>query len=689
MHLVLSVDTSKVPEKAREGATERALEIIRNRIDQFGISEPVIQRQGENMIVVQLPGVTDRQRALDLIGRTALLEFKLVSDDADLLRAAVDEGNIPAGYDLKEAEEDSLLVEKEASLTGKHLTDAVVKFDQSRFNEPYVAISLDREGAKIFSEITGDNVGKRLAIVLDGEVRSAPVIRERIPQGQAQITGNFSVDSANDLAIVLRAGALPAPIMIEEERTIGPLLGRDSIISGIKACLIGLVLVFTFMLIYYLFAGVVATVALVLNMIIILGFLGMLGGTLTLPGIAGFILTLGMAVDANVLIYERIREELKVGKTLRSAIDSGYHKALTAILDSNITTVVAAALLFRFGTGPIRGFAMTLTFGIAASLFTAIIVTRLLFDMSVKYKIVSKLPMLRLFQEPKYEFIKFGKFCFIFSLVVIIGGMMLFGKRGQDNFGVDFAGGTIQEYDFNKPVDTESVRVALEGIGLSEAKVQQFRDDKSKFMIKTQEDKSINIEAEFKKTLEDNSFNVLRIETVGPTVGEELKKKAALSLVLGLGAILLYVWIRFNILYGIAGVLALFHDVLIAIGALALTHRQFDLTIVAALLTIAGYSVNDTVVTYDRIRENMKFSRKGSFKDLVNFSLNQVLTRTILTTFTTLLVVWALLYFGGHVINGFAFTLMVGFISGIYSTIFIAIPFLIIAQKKFKIALRK
>jgi len=682
IHLVLRVDTSKLPDNQKEDATERALEIIRNRIDQFGVKEPVISRQGAAGIVVQLPGVTDRQRAVDLIGKTALLEFKLVSDDLELLKQAREGKEVP-GYELKKDERgDELLVSTVASLTGDTLVDAIVKFDESRFGEPYVGITFNPKGAEIFSKLTGDNVGKRLAIVLDGVVQSAPVIRERIPRGEAQITGNFKVAEANDLAIVLRAGALPAPILIEEERTVGPLLGQDSIRSGVRAASIGGAVVLVFMALYYVTAGLIANVALILNILYILGFMGLFHATLTLPGIAGLILTMGMAVDANVLINERIREELRLGKSLRAAIAAGYHKAFSAIFDSNLTTIAAAVLLFQFGTGPIKGFAVTLTWGIAASMFTAIVVTKVIFEILLDNNILHKLPMLQLFPNTKIDFIAKRRFCYAVSAIVIIAGLFIFWQRGEKNFGVDFSGGTVVQYAFKNDIKIDEIRNTLSEMGLGDASIQQFRDKPREIAIKTQQDKATQIENTFRERFPDNKFEVMRVETVGPVVGKELRKNAVWALLLGLLAILVYVAIRFNLKYGIAGVIALFHDVFLAVGALALVHRQFDLTIVAALLTIAGYSINDTVVIYDRIRENLRLAKKGNLKDIINLSVNQTLSRTVLTNFTALSVVTILFLFGGDVLSDFSYCLLVGFVSGVYSTVFVASPLLIAWEKK-------
>ena len=368
-------------------AAEQALETIRNRIDQFGVSEPDIRQQGDKRILIQLPGIKDTKRAKDLIGRTALLEFKLLDEVHDL-EAALN-GNVPPGsellYEIKEDPETRridkrpYLIKKRTLLTGANLTDARVQID-SQYNEPYVSITFDKKGGRDFERITEANVKKRLAIVLDKKVYSAPVIQEKISGGQARITGNFTTEEAHDLAIVLRAGALPAPVHVLEERTVGPSLGSDSIQKGVISMIVGGIVVILFMVIYYKGAGIIADFALILNIILIAGGLAGFQATLTLPGIAGIILTIGMAVDANVLIFERIREELNLGKTPRASVDAGYDRATITILDANVTTLIAALVLFQFGTGPVKGFAVTLSLGVLSSLFTALILTRLIFD---------------------------------------------------------------------------------------------------------------------------------------------------------------------------------------------------------------------------------------------------------------------------------------------------------------------
>ena len=388
MQLMLQVEKSGLKKETAKDVTDRALEVIRNRIDALGVAEPLIQKAGEDRILIQLPGVKDPERAIEIIGRTALLEFKLVNDDPGLLDKALS-GEVPDGYEVAylvqkdergiSREGSPLLLEKKVELTGSGLKDAYVGIDNNGL--PEVRLEFNRKGAGRFAKITGANIEKRLAIVLDGKVFSAPVIRDRIPGGKAQISGRFTMQEAKDLAIVLRAGALPAKLSIIQKRIVGPSLGRESIKKGTTSAILGAILVVLFMVIYYAASGMIANFALFINILIILAVLAFFKATLTLPGIAGIALTIGMAVDANVLIFERIREELKIRKMIRSSIDAGYEKALVTIVDSNLTTVIAGFVLFLFGTGPIKGFGLTLTIGILANIFTAVFVTKLIFDL--------------------------------------------------------------------------------------------------------------------------------------------------------------------------------------------------------------------------------------------------------------------------------------------------------------------
>jgi preprotein translocase subunit SecD len=392
LEVLLKIEDSQA-RHIKKLAVDQGLETIRNRIDQFGVSEPDIRTQGENRILIQLPGIKDPQRAIELIGKTALLEFKLLDEKRSVQEAL--KGNVPPGdrvYYGRQVDpatgrvrRNAYLLKDRTLLTGEYLTNAEVRID-SQYNRPYVAISFDDRGGKIFERVTGEHVKERLAIVLDGNVYSAPVIQGKISGGNAVIEGQFTMDEAKDLAVVLRAGSLPAPVKILEERTVGPSLGRDSIRKGLFSMAVGGVVVVVFMVIYYGGSGIIADLALILNIVLIMAGLAAFRATLTLPGIAGIILTIGMAVDANVLIFERVREELRLGKTQRAALDSGYSKATLTILDANVTTLIAAIVLFQFGTGPIRGFAVTLSLGIIASMFTAIFGTRLVFNYLLQTK---------------------------------------------------------------------------------------------------------------------------------------------------------------------------------------------------------------------------------------------------------------------------------------------------------------
>ena len=683
MHLLLKVDTSHLVGQAKLDACDRAVEVIRNRIDEFGVRETSIQKQGDDEIVVQLPGVTDRERAIELIGKTAMLEFKLVSSDQDKLKEALS-GTVPKGFELKYTQEDNapILLEEKAVLTGDALTNAEMHFSSSDFNEPAVSLKFNAAGAKKFAEVTAANVGRRLAIVLDGKVQSAPNIREAIPSGEAVITGRFTTEQAQDLSLILRVGALPAPMHIEEERTVGPLLGQDSINKGVKASIIGLIAVFIFMAVYYLLAGLISNIALLLNLVVILGGLGILpilfpgvSATLTLPGIAGIALSLGMAIDANVLINERIREELNAGKALRVAISNGYDRAFSAIFDSNFTTVIAAIFLFMFGTGPVRGFAITLIIGLSASMFTAIIVTRTIFELLLYWKWIKSLPMLRLIKDTKIDFVKMRRICYTISVSMIIIGLVFFFKKGKDAYGIDFSGGQLQEYEFKTDVPVDQLRTFLKEVGFKEVSIQQFRDNPRVVLIKTKSYNADVIADKLKAKFPDQNVQLLKLERVGPVAGKNLASKAIKALLWSFLGIMIYVAFRFKHFdFGVAGIIALVHDVLIALGAMVVTGREIDLLSVTAFLTIAGYSISDTIVVYDRVRENARLNRKLGLKDIINLSVNQTLSRTIITTGVTLLTVLAIFLYGGDVLSNFSFALLIGFFCGAYSTVFIASP---------------
>lgn len=690
MHLVLNIETDKLPDNAKSDAVLRAMEILRNRIDSMGVGETVVQRQGENQVIVQLPGITDRAKALDIVGRVAHLEFKMVNAEPTKLRDAI-AGNVPVGYELKETKGDNekVLVSKDPILQGEAIADARVDFDNNGY-EPKISLRFNTLGTKEFARITQEHVGDQLAIVLDGQVLSAPNIREPILTGQAEISGRFNFEEASVLALALRSGALPAPMHVEEERTIGPLLGKDSIDAGIRATVIGGVVLVIFMSSYYLVGGVIASLALIVNLIMIFGLMGFMSAmlpqspmTLTLPGIAGIILTLGMAVDANILINERIREELNNQRPLAASINAGFDRALSAIIDSHVTSIFAAVMLFAFGSGPIKGFAVTLSLGLAASLFTAVYISRTFFMLILERKMVKTLPMLHLFKETKIDFIAKRYFFYALSLAITVGGLYAIYQKKDQAYGIDFVGGQIQEYRFAKPISADSVRSSLKQNGVTDAIIQQFDKNPEAVIIRTQHDTVASVEAAFKKDFPDNTYDLLRIEKVGPIVGKELRTKAIWAVSLAMLCILGYVAFRFkHVDFAVAGVVALMHDVLAAMGLLVFFGRQIDLLVVTALMTIAGYSINDTIVTYDRVRENMNKPqiKKLPMRDIINLSVNQTLGRTVLTSAATLSVVVILYFMGGEVLNSFALCLLIGMVTGAYSTIFIASPIVLVCQ---------
>ncbi len=587
-------------------------------------------------------------------------------------------------------------------LDGKSVVRAYVVPDE--IGRPYVAMNFNDEGGKIFGRVTSANVGRQLAIVLDGELYSAPVIQDAITGGRAQITGQFTYPEALQLANVLE-NPLEAPVQIVEERGVDPSLGRDSIQSGIRAALIGSVAVVVFMAVYYLAAGVVADLALLLNILILVGVLAMFKFTLTLPGIAGIVLTIGMAVDANVLIYERVREELAANKPLRAAIAAGYRRAFIVIFDSNFTTILTAIILIWMGSGPVKGFGVTLTIGLLANLFAAVFVTRLIFEWLVAKGWMKSFKMLHVFRHlPRVNFLGVWKLAFGISWALIIAGMISFVCRGGiDHFvpntdagskfveklhkvfprvgsyvyGIDFSGGDTVTLNFVQREDPDKIRASLERAGFTEAYIQYERGAKDEVLsLKLPEKTADKVVENLQKDFPEARFNKVGFESVGPVVGKELLKQALWAVVVSLVAIMIYVAFRFGeFSYGLGALVSLIHDVLMTIGWFCLTGRTFSMPVVAAILTLIGYSINDTIVVFDRIRENKKLSGgRLNYVDLINSSVNQTLSRTILTAGTVFLCAIALYVFGGRVINDFAFCFTVGVLTGTYSSIYIASP---------------
>jgi SecD/SecF fusion protein len=662
---------------------DQAVEVIRKRVDQFGVSEPVITPQGADRILVQIPGLDPEQiaAARQQLAQVAKLEFRLVHPENDRLIAQVREGTdlVPAGYRIETQKvisegreiKEELLVKVRSDLLGDRVRKAFPTYDEQGWG---VALQLDREGANLFGQLTEAHVGKRFAIVLDGRVQSAPVIREPIYGGHASITGDFTEEEVRNLASVLE-NPLQTPVTVEEERSVSATLGSDSIRSGVYAGLAGLALSLLFIIIYYRFAGLVASIALILNLVLLFGAMAMFNFVLTLPGIAGIILTIGMAVDANVLIYERLREELATGKPLNIALNAAYDRAFSAIFDSNVTTLITALILFWKATGPVKGFAVTLTIGIVASMFSALLVTRNCFNWAIASGVLKRVTMSNLIKATNFDFLGKRRLSVGISALVILVSVVVFAVRGEKNFGIDFKGGDLLVLEGQKKVDEGDVRAALKQIDLEESVVQTEKSSGKEFLtIRSAPGTSDRIEKLLDEKFPQAKFRVEQNDKVGKLVGDELARNSLIALGLGIIGIFIYVTARFEFAFALAAIIALLHDVILTIGAFALFGRELSLIIVGAVLTIAGYSINDTIVVFDRIREGMRATNAVSLQFIMNRAINETLGRTILTGGTTVLSTLALYLLGGPVLHDFAFTILVGILVGTYSSIFVASP---------------
>jgi SecD/SecF fusion protein len=677
------VRLSEAERVATDDRTMRqSLEIIRRRVDEAGTREPTILRQGADRILIQVPGIGSAQELKDLIGQTAKLTFHPVVGSTTDREQDPGPGNLL----LPSIDEEGryYVLEQTAVVGGDDLVDAQPSFDQN--GRPAVNFRFNPTGARAFGDYTAENIGKPFAIVLDAEVISAPVIQSHIPGGSGIITGNFTVEESTQLAVLLRAGALPARMEFLEERTIGPELGADSIAAGQLAALVGAGLVVVFMAAVYGLFGWFAIIALGVNVGMMFGIMSMIGATLTLPGIAGIVLTVGMAVDANVLIYERIREEIKRTKGPARAIELGYEKALSAIIDANLTTLISAAILFYFGSGPIRGFAVTLTIGLITSVFTAIYLTRL-FNVTYLHWARPKTVLqwgLRLVPEKtNIDFFRIQKLTFGGSVLAVIASIVLTTVVGL-NFGIDFKGGTTIRTESPVAVDVGAYRAALEPIGLGDVTITEvfdptFGPDENVAQVRIsalegEEAITPEVIAQVEAALQqaDPQIEFTSVESVGPKVSGELIWAAAISVGLAVVAIAIYIWLRFEWQFALGGVVALVHDIGLTLGLFALFQLKFDLNIIAALLTILGYSINDTVVVFDRARENLIKYKSMPLRDVLNLSVNETLSRTIMTSGTTLLALLGLLILGGDVIRGFVLAITWGIFVGTYSSVYVA-----------------
>jgi len=665
-------------------ALSKSIEVVSRRVNELGTTEPIIQQQGTDRILVQVPGLQDPQRLKEILGKTAKLTFQMV-DQSNSVEDAVKAGRAPAGDTIMYSTDNPpvpYLIENRVIVSGEDLVDAQSGFDQ-RTGEPIVSFKFDNKGATRFGIASQQNVGRLFAIILDNKVISAPVIREPILGGTGQISGNFTVQSANDLAVLLRAGALPANLTIVEERTVGPGLGQDSINAGKMSAVVGSILVVVFMVGAYGLLGWIANLALLANLAMIVAALSLLGATLTLPGIAGIVLTVGMAVDSNVLIYERMREEQRNGRSMIQTLDLGFGRALATIVDSNITTLIAAVVLFFLGSGPVRGFAVTLAIGILTTLFTAFTFTRWVVAAWYRRSRPKQLPRgyFRLVPEvTRIPFMKVRLQVFVLSLCLCVASVGLLFTKGL-NFGIDFTGGTIVEVRAKTgQADVGEIRQMLTKAGITEIQVQGF-GDKTDAMVRigaANDESSGNVIVEKARQTLSSSYDIRRVELVGPTVSSELAKGAILGILAAMGAILIYVWVRFEWQFAIGSIVATINDITLTLGFLVVTQLEFDLSTVAAILTIVGYSLNDTVVIYDRVRENLRRFKKMPLGQLLDLSDNEMLARTTMTSVTTFLALLALYVFGGEVIRSFVASMLFGVFIGTFSSIFIAAPILIV-----------
>lgn len=668
----------------RVNALAKAVQILRKRVDSMGVAEPEIVPQGSDRIMISLPGLTEAENeaARRQIERAAFLEFRMVHpQSAELL----EQDYIEPGYEVltetlknknrqgQFEESRRYLVKKqpEEGLTGKYIEMAMVHRNPVD-NSVGISFRLNSEGAVKFAKVTRENVGRLLAIVLDGELASAPRINSEIPNGSGEITGNFTIEEGIELANTLQ-NPLESPVKILEERRVDPSLGADSIRSGIVACIISAVLVSLFMLSYYMFAGILANIAVILNIVILLGVMCLIGSTLTIPGIAGIALTVGMAVDANVLIYERIREELAKGKSLRSAVSAGYDRAFGVIFDSNLTTLFAGIIMIMMGSGPVRGFGVTLSIGIVTSMYTALVVTRLCFDFSLS-RGKSSLKMLHMIGKTNINFMGWARKAFVLSWVLILVGGGYIIHQGSNSLGVDFKGGDSLLLSFQEKVPLDQMRSTVE-TAVKESRVgyqKSLSGGVETLSVIVPEDQGEAVEALLMETYPEAGLQRLGLETIGAAIGVEIAAGAIKSLLLTMLAILFYVAMRYEFSFAIGSVVALIHDILMTVALFVITGRQFNAPVIGAMLAIVGFSINNTIVIFDRVREDIKLGAKGSLRDIFNKALNQTLSRTIITSVTVFLAVLSLYLFGGSVINDFAFTFMVGVVVGTWSSIFIS-----------------
>ena len=689
----------------------QAVKVIQDRVNRLGVAEPEIQRQGADKISVQLPGIENPDEALKLIGKTAVLEFFDVNQfgtpyatEEEALKAAgvTSADQLPAGTEIvhwpvkgDNTSDQWFVVTSPPVVNGSMLTKAAVGYDQN--NQPKIDMEFNSEGATAFENITGKMAEttqitgetQRLAIVLDGEVASAPRVLEQIPDGRAEITGKFTLDDARNLALVLNTGRLPVQLIPVSQSSIGAVLGKAALNQALIAGAVGLLLVMIFMIAYYRLLGVVASVALIIYGVLFIGILNGIGVTMTLPGIAGMILTLGMAVDANVLIFARMRDEVAAGKTIQAATSAGFKKAFRAVFDCNMTTIITAVILFWAASGSIKGFALTLGIGVALSMFTAVLVTRSMLSLLSGWKPFRNPKLLGLHVRAGgvkvYHFMRY-KWWFLITLgAVTVFAVITIFAVGLD-FGIDFKGGTRMEVGLQQPATVDQVRSLVSDMGVKDPVVQEVTGASGthSFMITAQD----MTDAQSKQVLAEldsrygTKGEASGTESVGASFGKETTNRAFIACAIAIVAIIGYLTFRFEFKFAIPAIVALLHDVGLTLGIYAASNRLVTTATVAAILTILGYSVHDTIIVFDRIRENTPLMKKETYGDMVDLSISQTLIRSINTTIALLLPLLAILIFGGPTLKDFAFALTIGVLTGTYSSFFVASPLVVIWKER-------
>lgn len=664
-----------------------AIGIIERRVNGLGVSEPIVRPVGEDRIEVQLAGISIKTHPniVEAVGKPARLDFREVHKTArpgrDLQPVGYRAMTLVSESNGIEIEEE-LYVKRIPALTGRYVETAFPRSDAIGGIE--VILNFDSDGATLFADVTRRLAGNpnsdadngRLAIILDDVLQSAPNVRQAITGGNASITGRYSQREALELSNTLN-NPLEIKLTVAEMYEVGPTMADDAIASGIKASQIGVGAVSIFMIVYFMFGGLVALVSVVLNVLIVLGVLASFQATITLPGIAGIILTVGMAVDANILIFERIREELRSGKGIKNALTGGFDKVFSTIFDANVTTLIVSLVMVYFGTGPVKGFGVTLAIGIMSTMFCALIVTRVLLELLFETDALKKFAMLSLVGVPKIDFLKFRKPAFIASWSLVAIGIFALYSKGDSIYGVDFTGGDEVILSFEEHIDEGEIRSALEPVlgEVTPSYRSELGNADEELRVQTAFEEGKNVLVALNEAFPVAKYEVLGSNTIGPSVGKEIQTNAFKAIGISLGLILLYIAFRFEIGYGVGAIVATIHDVLLTVGVFVLVPgHQFTAPMVAAILLIVGYSLNDTIVLFDRIREELALRPTTKLRSVINIAINAVLSRTMLTSVTTLLASVSLMVFGTGVINDIAFTFTIGIITGTFSSIFIAAP---------------